>query len=62
MSKYFLPHDYSRCSNEQCTRKTNCKRFTDRLPFETYWYDLRDEKSCNDFIPYLENEQTKLEI
>ncbi len=45
-----LPNDISRCSNERCERKMKCKRYLDRLPFETYLYADFNEKDCNFFI------------
>ena len=51
-----LPNDISRCANERCERKLKCKRYLDRLPWETYSYSEFDENDCGDFI---ENELKK---
>ena len=45
-----LPNDISRCSNERCEKKLKCKRYLDRLPWETYSYADFNEVDCKDFI------------
>ena len=45
-----LPNDISRCANERCEKKLKCKRYLDRLPFETYWYGDFNEVDCEFFI------------
>ncbi len=44
---YFLPDDYARCSNEDCSKKLQCSRYLDVLPFETYWYsEFKESEDC----------------
>jgi hypothetical protein len=45
-----LPNDISRCSNERCDRKLKCKRYLDRLHWETYSYADFNEADCGFFI------------
>ena len=45
-----LLNDTSRCSNERCEKKLKCKRYLDRLPWETYSYSDFNEVDCVDFI------------
>ena len=45
--EYFLPNDYARCSNENCTKKLKCARYLDTLPFEQYWQsDFTEDMDC----------------
>ena len=45
-----LPNDIARCDNERCKKKLKCKRYLDRLPWETYWYGNFNEVDCKDFF------------
>ena len=45
-----LLNDISRCSNERCEKKLKCKRYLDRLHWETYSYADFNEVDCGDFI------------
>jgi hypothetical protein len=45
-----LPNDTSRCANERCKKKLKCKRYLDRLPWDTYSYSDFNEVDCEFFI------------
>lgn len=53
----WLPNDISRCSNDNCTRRVDCHRWLDDLPFGDNTYPVAEFRpdasgNCNFFIEY----------